>query len=352
MKTVMRILSIVAVLLLGVEVQAQIRQDIKSTIDAAIATAKQNALSPRTVLWDSVQAEMYEKAQSAVTIKDLHESLQILLVALNDHHGKFIDPTTNTEIASYPQYQDPEIPTRAVINNNVNEKFDYKLLKNGIGYLKIVSMPGEDVQKEAAVIRSAIDSLSKHNIQQWIVDLRYCNGGNLNSITAGTGPLIGEGFVGGIVDTRGKVKKLFEIHNGKFYDDKLRAADFPCSKDMRDSKISILISENTSGAGEIIAIMLKGRKNTRFFGEPTAGKITNTTNIQVCNGLALTVSESLYNDRKGNIYKDRVSPETVVAFNPTPNLNNDDAIGEATAWLNTTMVQTNTVALASSDAKK
>jgi carboxyl-terminal processing protease len=349
MKSFMRILSIVAVLLLGIDVHGQIRQDIKNIIDAAVATAKQNALSPRTVLWDSVQAEMYQKAENAVTIKDLHESLQVLLIALNDHHGKFIDPSTNIEIASYPEYQDPEIPTKSVINSG-NEKFDYKLLENGVGYLKIVGTPGTNIQEEAAVIRSAIDSLSKHDIKQWIVDLRYCNGGNLNVITAGTGPLIGEGFIGGIVDTRGKVKKLFEIHNGKFYDDKLRAADFPCSKDMRDAKVAVLISENTSGAGEILAIMMKGRRHTKFFGEPTAGKITNTTNISVCNGLALTVSESLYNDRKGNIYKDRVSPETVVAFSPTQNINNDDAITEATSWLDSAMMETNAVAV--SDSKK
>jgi C-terminal processing protease CtpA/Prc len=351
MKPVMRILSIVAVLLSGAKVQGQVKPDIKSVIDNAVEKAKQNALNHR-IRWDSVQNDMYQKAENATSIKDLRESLQTLLIALNDRHAKFIDLTTNTEIATHPQYQDPENPAKPRADNS-NEKFDYKLLNNEVGYLKIVATPGANIQEEAAIIRAAVDSLSKREVLQWIVDLRYCNGGNLNSISAGTGPLIGEGFVGGVVDTREKVKKLFEIHNGKFYDDKLLAADFPCSKDMRDSKVAVLISDNTSDAGEILAIMMKGRKNTRFFGEATAGKIANIATISICDGLSMTVSKSLYTDRKGNVYKDRVIPETVVAFSPATNLINDNTIVEAISWLNTTMVQPNTaVALVTSASKK
>jgi carboxyl-terminal processing protease len=334
MKLARRILAVGAILLLGVEVQGQIKSDLKCILDSVIVNARRTSLNANAVLWDSVQLTMYQKARLAKTLQDLEESFEFLLLALNDSQAKIFNPVSNTAIASYPKLEDTELPTLENIENDINAKFDFAILKGGIRYLKITSIYSTDIQAEAAKIRNAIDSLSKDDSHQWIVDLRYCHGGNMNPVIAGIGPLLGEGLIGGLVDRKHKIKKLYEIHNGKFYDDKHLVVEFPTTKDMMHTKIAVLTSKYTSGAGEILAMMIKGRKHTKIIGEPTAGQVTFTTNIAIKKDLVMALSECFYQDRKGIIYKENIKPEILVEFESTADYAEDKAIAEAIDWLN------------------
>jgi carboxyl-terminal processing protease len=328
MKAVMRIVLLITVLISGITVHGQMMPEMKSILDTAIVQARKYALNAHNVKWDSIQLEMYAQAMHAKSVKDLHGSLQFLLIALKDRHGKFVEANSKMPIATYPN--DGGHTTHALTQNDT--KFDFKILENGTRYIKLVSIsPEANIQDEAALIRSAIDSLSKDDAQQWIIDLRNCTGGSMHANIAGIGPLLGEGLIGGIVDGKGSVKKLFEVHNGRFYDDKHLVADFPVSKDMRDSKIAVLVNKQTSGAGEIVAIALRGRKNTKFFGETTAGDIVITKTIRIAKDLDMTLSESLYHDRKGSVYKYYIRPDAAIS--------DDRIMDEAITWLNTTIVK-------------
>lgn len=302
MKPVTRIVILFAALLIGVNVNGQISPDMKVILDEVVHHAKLNALNTRTVKWDSIQSEMYLLAQQAKNINDLKASFEFLLVALSDRSGKFTDPTTGTLIASYPASESPEQASGAM--TVANDQFTFTLLHHHVAYLKITGVTSEaDIQKEASAIRTAIDSLSKEDGIQWIVDLRSCSTGNVNAMIAGMGPLLGEGLIGGIVDGKNKIKKLYEIHNGRFYDDQQLVLSFPCSKDLRPSKVAVLIGNQTSGAGEVLAIALKGRKNTKFFGEATAGNIGITQSVEIRKKVVMSLSTSLYQDRRGNVTK-------------------------------------------------
>jgi hypothetical protein len=337
MKVFTRIALSIIVLIQGIAVQAQPRQDLKSILDTVIVQAKKHALNAHNVKWDSIQQEMYAQAMHAKSVKDLHMSLQFMLIALKDKHGKFIEAASKMPVATYPNDGSHTIHQSA----SGDAKFEFRAMPNGVRYLKLVTIAADaDVQKEAAVIRSAIDSLSKgDDAQQWIVDLRQVTGGSMSAITAGIGPLLGEGLIGGIVNGEGSVKKLFEVHNGRFYDDKHLVADFPVSKDMREARIAVLVNKQTSGAGEIIAIALRGRKNTKFFGETTAGDIVITKTIQITKDLQMTISECLYHDRKGSVYKYYIRPDVAVAHG------GDQIIEEASAWLNSAIRNAGSTAL-------
>ena len=324
MKSVIRIVVIVVALLLSSNVHAQIQHDLKCIIDTVLHKAKQTALNAHGVKWDSVKLIMYQKAENAKSINDLKASFEYLLITLDDRHGKFINAKTNSSIATYTgdlKQISPDVLASA------NSKFEFKVLEGGIGYLKIVNIaPEADVQKEAEIIRSAIDSLEKGEPQRWIIDLRNINGGSINPIIAGIGPLLGEGQVGGIIDGKNKVKELFEVHNGNFYDDWIPVAKFPCTKGVNNSKIAVLIGHNTAGTGEVVGITLKGRKNTRFFGEPTAGHLSVTNKIHVGKDIMMSITEGLIQDRIGNPYKDNLEPDKLA--------NLQHAITEAIEWLN------------------
>lgn len=346
MKPVLRTLLLIAALCSLSDSEAQIKADLKTIIDSVIYHARITSLNTRSVNWDSVRADMYMLAQQAKTIHDLQPSFETLLVALKDRKGKFIDPSTNTVIASYPEVQTQ--PADRSSYSAMNSEFEYQIMEGGIGYLKITGV-SPDLQKSASAIRSAIDSLSKEKDLNWIIDLRYSSGGSFSPMIAGMGPLLGEGHVGGVVDGRSKIKKLYEIHNGRFYDDQHLVLSFACAKDMRPSKVAVLLSRNTSGASEIFAITMKGRKNTKFFGEPTAGNITIMNEIKIGNALIMSLSEGLYQDRKGNVYKKNVTPEVPITFQHTADHSQDTAIQAATEWLSDSIIQQSATATISKE---
>lgn len=346
MKPVILPFSILLVLLLSLKLQGQnkhgqLRHHIRSTIDTVILKAQYSSLNAHCVKWDSIKFVMYQKAVHAKTDRDLRPSLEVLLNSLKDHHGKFIDARTQTTLATFTAWEEltqrnaSESGERSLpVLNTLNEKFEFRLLDGSIGYLKLVSVPfGTDLQKEAEIIRSAVDSLDKDELHRWIIDLRYHDGTNLHPILAGVAPLLGEGQVGGMVDGKNKIRKLFEIHNGNFYDDQRLVVKFPCTKNFRQSKIAVLVSGYTASSGEIVAITLKQRKNTKFFGEPTRGITTATNRILINSGLIMSISESLYQDRMGNVYTNNIQPDIFVAFEPSSDLGMDQAIIKASDWL-------------------
>jgi carboxyl-terminal processing protease len=99
----------------------------------------------------------------------------------------------------------------------------------------------------------------------------------------------------------------------------------------------VLIGRHTAGAGQIVAITLKGRKNTKFFGEPTAGGLTITKQIHVASNLIMHLSEGLYQDRIGRPYPINIEPDKALAFesvDPTAPIDSDNGITEAMQWLN------------------
>lgn len=335
MKTVIRVVAVVVLLILVIEVPAQSKRELKVIVDSVIATAKTTALNARYVNWDSVETEMHKKVKYAKTVDDLRGSFELLLVALKDRHGLFYNPVTRSGIAGYPSYQDPEMPSVEKAMKKINAKFDYKTLDGGVHYLKIASIPiGSDIQKEAEKIRSAIESLSKKESSFWIVDLRYAIEGDLEPMIAGMAPLLGEGLVATVIDGKKKIRKLYEVHNGRFYDNQRLVVNLPVfTQDIRNSKVAVLTSKYTAGGAEILSIAMKGKKNTRFFGERTAGQITGTNYVQINKDLVMSISDSQFHDRKGNSYKENVKPDSFITFTPGVEESKDRAITEAISWL-------------------
>lgn len=331
--------AVAIMLTLAGQVQAQVKAELKSIIDAVVVNAKSTALNSQSVKWDIVQAQMYESATNAKSVQDLRESLEVLLVALNDKHGSFYNPTNASRIAGYPADKDSEISLKE-FRNNSEAKFDYQIIQNNIRYIRLVAEPTDnDLQKHAEVIRQAVDSLSKEEAPYWIVDLRYAEGGEMNSLFAGLAPLLDEGLVATSVDGKRKIKDLYTVHNGNFYTNQVPVAKFPVSmKDSRNVKIAVLTSKHTTGAAEILALAFKGRKNTRLFGETTAGKITSTTSVNISSNLVMAITELRYDDRRGTSYTDNVNPDMLIEFIPGVAFNHDSAISEAGLWLTATPV--------------
>jgi carboxyl-terminal processing protease len=312
--------------------QAQTKREIKSVLDSVIVNAKKTALNTRKVDWDSIETVMREKAKYAKTIADLRGSFEAMFVALKDRQGLILDPVTSTAIAGFPVYQDPELPPSQAVSEISKAKFEFKVLKDGTCYLKIVSIPyGADVEKEASIIRKALESMAKNETQNWIIDLRFHAGGDALPVMAGLAPLFGQGMIATANDGRSKIRNLYSVHNGKLFDNQQVVVNLPVfTKDVRNDKVAVLTSKYTAGAGEIVAIAFKGRKNMKSFGERTAGKINGTNYIEVTEHVVMSISDTQFFDRKGNVYKENVKPDSFISAAGDQN----KVTSEASYWLN------------------
>lgn len=71
----------------------------------------------------------------------------------------------------------------------------------------------------------------------------------------------------------------------------------------------MLIGPHTASAGEAVAIALKGRPDTRFFGTPTHGQTTGNRSFKLPDGGLLALATEFELDRTGKRYDGPVEPD-------------------------------------------
>ena len=296
----------------------------------------------KTVNWDSLQIEVYKNAENAKTITDLKPAFEVLLNGLRDHHGKIVNAKNYSTIAYFTDYKNQrhqdkrtrEIEIWKVVNDTAL-KFEYKILKDNIAYLKIVGIaPNVDIQAESEKIRNAVIKLSKRKIKNWIIDLRYNGGGNMYPMVAGIGTLIGDGIVGKLVTSNNDTLFCWRIKKGNFiYDvpDVVTLSNKPIFKTL--PKIAVLTSRWTVSSGEVVATILKGRPNTKFFGEATGGFTTNNSWEIINDEVIVNISTGIYADRNGIAYETNIPVDTEIPFKVVTEIEKDECILVAKKWL-------------------
>ena len=323
------------ILTLAFQAQAQTQKksvegiNVNRIIDSVTLKAKAIGLNSSQIGWDSIRSKMYEKAEFAKSVNEMKKSFEYLLTALKDEHGQFSDPATKTRIAAYPQVAEESLLAD-------QPAFHFELLKHNIRYIRVIApASGGDLQKQAQQLRDAVDSLmhGKDSLQ-WIVDLRYCGGGDMKTLFAGLAPLLDEGLVASTLDNKNKIRDMYTVHNGNFYVNQVRVGKFSLHKtDLRNAKVAVLTSRYTSGAAEVFSIGLKGKKHTKFFGEPTAGQIFGATTVDVAKILTMQLSSTIYVNKKGIEYRHPLTPDTHIDFTMPADVKHDKAIEEASLWL-------------------
>ena len=314
----------------------------REILDAVCKKAKEISLYSSKIDWDDLQKKVYAKAENAKTINDLKPAFETLLNGLRDHHGKIMNAKDFSVIANFTDYENLNHPDKRPrdlatwkIVNDVSLQFSYKILKGKIGYLKIVGIaPNVDIEKESKRIREAVIELSNKKVDKWVIDLRYNGGGNMHPMMAGIAPLIGDGIVGSLVDLKGEKQFDWEIKNGNFIYGGFQAVNLPNTpKFIKSPKIAVLTSRWTVSSGEIVATALKGRPNTRFFGEAT-GSYTTGNSWEIINNEAIVViSTGLFSERNGKVYEISIPVDEEMPFEAGTEIEADKAVIAANKWL-------------------
>ena len=142
---------------------------------------------------------------------------------------------------------------------------------------------------------------------------------------AGLGTLIGEGTLGSMRDAAGHTDNWY-YRDGQSWEN-----DVPIAKvsepeflfDPHETPVAVLIGTQTASSGESTAISFRGRANTRFFGQASAGFTTGNEVFELSDGALIVLSTTVELDRTGQEYGESIIPEVVTA-NPE---------SEASEWL-------------------
>ncbi len=313
-----------------------------AVLDSIFLRAQQTSMYASLIDWDSLRKVVYLKAEGATTVQDLKPAFTALLNGIHDKHGKIIDAKSYATLASFTDFSKLNHPDKRIresetwkVVNDTSSHFEFKILEDRIGYLKIVGIaPNIDIEKESKKIRSAVIQLSKAKVDQWIIDLRYNGGGNMHPMVAGIGPLIGDGKVGYLKNIKGETLFDWEISNSNFIYGGYQAVTLPNKpKFKKQPKVAVLTSRWTVSSGEIVATCFKGRPNTKFFGEMTGSYTTNNNWENIQDEIILTISTGIFCDRNGTIYEYNIPVDVEIPFEIIKDTEKDNCVIEAKKWL-------------------
>ena len=132
---------------------------------------------------------------------------------------------------------------------------------------------------------------------------------------AGISTLLGNGQLSGGKDNSRKIL-MNDLENGKFYSEEggIAIALNKCIVLNNTTPVVILISNLTGSAGECTAVTFKGRNNTRFIGEPTAGYTTGNNGHWIEQGKSgIVIAETALVDRNKKMYPVNIQPDEIIA---------------------------------------
>jgi C-terminal processing protease CtpA/Prc len=313
------------------------KSETKLTLDKIIEHAENNSLYRKNIDWNTLKKEMYDLAKNADSMPQLKPALDLMLKELNDSHGRVF---YNNTYLSY--YSGEKKEHRNQMNSDVyndiqsGQVYEFKsmILQDGIGYVRIVGLPMGDNEKMTSEIQDAVCKVIDKGANKWIIDLRFNGGGNMFPMVEGITNIIGNAVVGGTEGVTENESSIWEIKNGDFYyDDQTVAFANKCTIE-ETQKVAVLTSVYTASSGEALAVILKNRPKTRFFGNKTMGMITATDWKQIDSLTAMSISVGYYRDRENNLYDQYVDVDENIEFEPKVEFENDNGINRAINWLN------------------
>jgi C-terminal processing protease CtpA/Prc len=303
-----------------------------------VLKVKETSLYSDQINWREVNSEFIKLVKGKENTDDLKKGLQYLINSLGDKHGNFRSAKDHSIIVSY-NGEIKGIDNRnsefvSTVINDISAKFSYQILEDGIGYLKIVGIGPGDVKEQADFIREGLIELKAKGVEKWIVDLRFNGGGNMEPMISGLAPLIGEGFVAGAINKDNEIRD-FTIENGQFFNYGRLVCEMNSLPEIKtNEKVAVLLSRYTISSGELVAIAFKGRKNTIFIGEETAGYTTGNGYDKIDDELVIVISQDVFIDRNKNRYDNKVGVDENIEFQHSISFEDDNQINRAKAWLN------------------
>jgi C-terminal processing protease CtpA/Prc len=263
---------------------------------------QKRSLFADSIDWPQVRTHVTQQAQGLVTTEQCQPILNYLLRTLRkvgDKHSFFI---SKAKVA-------PRLSARYA-----GQQAESRYLGEGIGYLKVPAFPSFNdsaSQTFSHGIRQQIETLeSQQQLSGWVLDLRHNTGGNMRPMVEGLQALLGEEPYGYFIIPRHNRQIQLRLQRAKGKPTSARAtATTP-------RRLAVLTDSLTGSSGEMVAIACQGLRNTRFFGQPSAGYTTTNVTHKLSDGTYLLLAEGYMVDRNRRAYLRGITPDVVVEYAP------------------------------------
>lgn len=306
-------------------------------IDSTLAYARQHSLYRGKVNWTTLTDSVKKHSTPARSIQEAMPSVALLYQLLGDFHG------FAAYRGKYYKWRTVKNKLDTALYHNLLTKVkqqlvvESRLLQKHYGYLLIPANnpthPGES-DRLAQQIQDSLARLQPEKLKGLIIDLRANPGGSMYPMILGVANVLGNGQFGSFIDPVTGNKESWGITGKAIYG----GTDTVCrltrlGKSSPQLKVAILIGPQTASSGEATAITFKGRPNTLFIGEKTAGYTTANDSFQLF-GVQVIMATSAEADRSGVPYYQNVQPDReVIAGDNFTNLSQDAKIAAALQWL-------------------
>lgn len=304
---------------------------MKATLTKVFQTVKQNSVYRQQVDWNKLENTVLKEAITPLSFEDFQRSVKLMFSSIGDKHAAlFVNGKKLSAV-------NPSIALRSTLVDELkrnNPQLHTKILEDKYGYILVPHNSTKDnLQQMSQAIQDSLCKLIDKPLDGIIVDLRANEGGSIYPLFTGLHQLIGDGVFGAFTNFDGTSRNSWKLKKGKFYQQNRTVASVKsncsCSKKL---KVAVLLSQVTASAGEMLAIALKGRKNSIFIGEKTYGLTTGNVVFKI-DGHLLAVSASFSEDRTGKVYNSYVTPDIeIIEGDNFSNLSVDKKVLEAIKW--------------------
>ena len=272
--------------------------DVLTWFTGVLDIIEQRALRSDSVDWKSLRSRLIDAVAGAQENADTHFAIRQALSLLNDGHSYLLEDGNQNQSTEAQSEHENFVSVSAV---------------DGMGHIVFHRMRSDESELLAAVeeIRSNSHACG------WVVDLRS-GGGNQWAALGMLLPFLDEGPLAYAVDRDGSrlewIKQGSRIIAVQGEDSATRAEVEGELTDLSRVPLAVLIDRRTASASEAVALSLRGRANTRFYGEPTAGVATLNTAIPLDSIATLVLATGVIKDRNnqgdgGPIQPDEFSEE-------------------------------------------
>ena len=164
----------------------------------------------------------------------------------------------------------------------------YGRMAGNVGYLYIADTTQADTATWMTEIETALKSLS--TVSALIIDVSMVSGGN---------PAVLTGVASMLVPRKAA---LYSAKVHRIADEQWGIATSTHGQLVKNTPIYVVTTHHTSGAGELLPLVLRGLPGVRLIGETTRGALSQPLQVSLPNGWILDIPMVLTADRAQNLY--------------------------------------------------
>lgn len=311
--------GLILVISAGASGQHQTTKDsISIFYDSLFDQMQQSYLFRKEINWTDVVPLIRNKALEAPDFQESLRQCVFLFDTIGDTHCQIFYRDRHFVNSNGKSYGVEDFSEQYIRKYTEGAHFEVKVIEGKYGYVLIPGMLllDADTDSLSRTAQSMYDRIAalenNHEMEGWILDLRFNIGGNAFPMITALYHLLGDTEVYLGLDQDKNLYLRHELRKGIFLTDgKKESAVMPARPPDPTVPVAVVVGKLTASAGEDVAISFKGRANTVFIGEATAGYLTGNDKVELPFGVTMAMTTVYIADRNSR-YRERLMPDLVV----------------------------------------